>query len=211
MSVMAKDLSKYQQGVVKRYYEHQETIRSERLSDLVAEIWLCEDEKKATKLWGKAQVALMKAGCNPTQAAKVVGDRDVEGLAALVKEIDAGEAGGGAKPAAGPGGPGKAYWGAKSVADGRTVEQARRERMAAGGYDSLEPDNLKRAMKAFRRKLKTIRRDDESRLGNRYISTGGGSGITAIVPPNDYPPSVWEELVRQGRLKKAGQGTFELA
>ena len=87
---MAKDLSKHQEKIVQRYYEHQETIRAERLSDMVAELWLCEDTGAATKLWGKAQVALMKAGCNPTQVASVVGKRDVAGLAALVQQFDAG-------------------------------------------------------------------------------------------------------------------------
>jgi len=40
--------------------------------------------------------------------------------------------------------------------------------------------------------------------------TGGGqSGIVAITPPNQYPPAVWEELVKQGRLKRSGQGQYQ--
>ena len=39
---------------------------------------------------------------------------------------------------------------------------------------------------------------------------GGGSAIEAITPPNQYSQAVWAELVRQGKLKHAGHGTYEL-
>ena len=80
---------------------------------------------------------------------------------------------------------------------------------SAGGV-GLEEPNLKRALKAFRRKLKALRRDDESRLGNRYVTGGRTSNIAGITPPNEYPMAVWNKLVELGRLKKGGQGTFEL-
>jgi len=102
-----------------------------------------------------------------------------------------------------------ARW-ARSLADGRTIAQAKREQYAAAGTDSLEQANLKRALKAFRRKLKTLRREDESRLTGRYVTRGETSAITAITPPNEFPPAVWRELVRLGRLKAAGQGTYQL-
>src|SRR5690606_15750611 len=124
---------------------------------------------KATKLWGRAQVALMKAGCSAAQAAKVVGDGDVEALAKLVKAIDAGQItpiqdgnAGNRQPAVGE--TPIAARGARSVADGRTIEQMKREKAAAAGTDSLQEPNLKRALSAFRRKLKLTRRDDESKI-----------------------------------------------
>lgn len=208
---MAKDLTPHQQKIVKNYYEHQETNRSEKLTDLVAEIWLCEDPAKLTRLWGKAQTALMKAGCDATQAAKVAGDRDTEALAKLAQQIDAG------RPTQSSTAVGEGWQddglpnrGVPSAADGRTIEQMRREKAAAAGTDSLDEANLKRAMKAFRRKLKTLRREDESQLRGRYVTRGEGSTIVAISPPNDFPPAVWQELVRLGRLKSAGQGTYQL-
>lgn len=221
---MAKDFTPYQKKIVDRYYEHQDTIRAERLSDLVAELWLCEDEKKATQLWGRAQVALMKAGCNAVQVANVVGKRDTEGLAKLVQQVDAGRtpgAGSAAAPAAPA--PQKAEFkgtpplegetvarGARSLADGRTIAEMQAQKQAEGGYDSLESGNLKRAMNEFKRKLKSMKRDDESRLSGRYTTKGISSGIVAITPPKEFPATVWEELVRQGRLKKAGGGTYSM-
>ena len=32
----------------------------------------------------------------------------------------------------------------------------------------------------------------------------------AIVPPNIYPQAVWDELLKQGKLKRGGYGTYEL-
>ena len=169
------------------------------------ELWLAEGKKLQDKLWGRAQVALMRMGIDANQVASVVGQRDVESLAKLVSQADAGTA---AKSEAGP--PGKIGAGAPQVTESRTIRQMQAEKAAEGGYNSLEEPNLKRALRAFRKKLKTLRRDDESRLGNRYVTSGKPSSITAITPPNEYPTPVWSKLVELGRLKRAGKGTFEL-
>lgn len=71
-------------------------------------------------------------------------------------------------------------------------------------------EQLKAAMKAFKKRLKLTRLDAESQLSRNPLSTGRGHGIVAIVPPVDYPQEVWDELVRQNRLKKAGHGMYEL-
>ena len=72
------------------------------------------------------------------------------------------------------------------------------------------PQDLKSAMKAFKKRLKLTRLDAESNIAGGPLSSGRGSGIVAITPPNQFPPEVWAELVRQGKLKKAGGGTYEL-
>ncbi len=71
-------------------------------------------------------------------------------------------------------------------------------------------EELKQAMKAFRKRLKLNRLDDESRMGYGPMSTGGKSGVIAIRPPDQYPESIWQELVRQGKLKYAGGGLYQL-
>ncbi|HVR73992.1 MAG TPA: hypothetical protein VMT52_06650 [Planctomycetota bacterium] len=75
--------------------------------------------------------------------------------------------------------------------------------------DSLAPENLKLALKAFNRRLRLNRLDDESRLGHGAMTGGGKSGICAITPPNQYPRAVWEELVKTGQLKYVGHGLYE--
>ncbi len=77
--------------------------------------------------------------------------------------------------------------------------------------DSPTPEELRKAMKAFKKRLKLTRLDDESSLGRGPLSSGKSSGIVAITPPNQYPKAVWDELVARGRLKYAGQGLYQLA
>jgi len=75
---------------------------------------------------------------------------------------------------------------------------------------SATPEELRNALKAFKKRLKLTRLDDESRLGHGPMSGGKSSDIVAIMPPNQYPRAVWDELVRQGKLKYAGQGLYQL-
>jgi hypothetical protein len=68
-------------------------------------------------------------------------------------------------------------------------------------------EELKRALKAFKKRMKLTKLDEESGL-----SRGGGkkSGITGITPPTGHPPGIWEELVAQGKLKRDMAGTYSL-
>jgi hypothetical protein len=75
---------------------------------------------------------------------------------------------------------------------------------------SPSPQELKTALKAFKKRLKLTCLDDQSRIGVGPMSSGRTSGIVAITPPDQYPPSVWEELARQGKLKRAGNGLYEM-
>ena len=76
---------------------------------------------------------------------------------------------------------------------------------------SVPSEELKKAYKAFKKRLKLARLDDESRLGRGAMTSGGDSGIQAIQPPNQYPKAVWDELVRQGKLRYIGHGMYEMA
>jgi len=76
--------------------------------------------------------------------------------------------------------------------------------------DPFSKDELKRAYQAFKKRLKLTRLDDESKVGHGPMSGGGHSRVVAISPPNQYPRAIWDELVRQGKLKSAGGGMFEL-
>jgi hypothetical protein len=76
--------------------------------------------------------------------------------------------------------------------------------------NSPTPDEMKKALKAFRKRLKLMRLDAESQLSRNPATSGRSSGIVAITPPNQFPQAVWNALVKQGKLKYAGQGTYEL-
>jgi hypothetical protein len=72
------------------------------------------------------------------------------------------------------------------------------------------PEEVKAALKAFRKRLKLTRLDDQSRIGVGPMSSGRQSGIVAIMPPERFPQAVWDELVRQGKLRKVGSQQYEL-
>lgn len=80
---------------------------------------------------------------------------------------------------------------------------------AAAPSDAISSDELRKAMKAFKKRLKLSRLDAESGLGHGPMTGGSNAGIISIVPPNQYPQAVWDELVRLGRLKYSGQGLYE--
>ena len=82
---------------------------------------------------------------------------------------------------------------------------------ATSAVEPPSKEELKRAFKAFKKRLKVTRADDENRMGYGPMSGGNQSAIVAVTPPNQYPRAVWQELVAQGKLKNAGQGMYELA
>ncbi len=83
--------------------------------------------------------------------------------------------------------------------------------MSQGPANASGPtaEELKKALKAFRKRLKLTRLDEESKLSKSPLSKGPSS-IVAISPPNQFPQAVWDELVRQGKLKKMAEGTYGL-
>jgi len=72
-----------------------------------------------------------------------------------------------------------------------------------------DKEELKRALKAFKKRLKLYRRDDESGIG-RALSGGKVSGIVGVKPPEGFPPSIWDELVAAGKLRKEPGGNYSL-
>jgi hypothetical protein len=73
----------------------------------------------------------------------------------------------------------------------------------------IAPEVLKSALKAFKKRLKLTALDDDSTLGRGAFSKGH-TGIFAIRPPNQFPPEVWQELRRQGKLIDSGHGLYQL-
>ena len=70
---------------------------------------------------------------------------------------------------------------------------------------------LKRAMNAFKKRLKFTRADDEVSSNRNPLSRGVSSSILGITPPEQYTADIWEVLVAQGRLRDAGDGLLEPA
>jgi hypothetical protein len=74
----------------------------------------------------------------------------------------------------------------------------------------FSPQVLKSAYNAFKKRWKLTRLDYESRIGRGPLSSGSKSAIVGIAAPREFPRAVWEELVKQGRLKHAGAGLYAM-
>ncbi len=71
-------------------------------------------------------------------------------------------------------------------------------------------DVLKRALKAFRKRLRLVRLDFESSVGGGPTSSGRDSGIVGVAAPDQYPQELCDDLVRQKRLVAAPRCIYEL-
>ncbi len=94
----------------------------------------------------------------------------------------------------------------------RIVAALERPAPAAATPDAAEVTEreMNDAMRAFRKRIKLLRLNDESKLGAKQLTGGKRSEIDAIEPPREFPPRVWRALVRAGRLRDAGEGFMQL-
>ena len=80
-------LTPRQKGIVRRYYEHKETLGTQKLSEIVSDLYLCEDAGKAERLWQQALTALQNAGMHEGRAKRIVEGRNLERLARVLEEL----------------------------------------------------------------------------------------------------------------------------
>ena len=75
---------------------------------------------------------------------------------------------------------------------------------------AIDEATLKRAMRAFRKRLSLTVLDDESKLGRSPLTKGADSSRATIAPPIEWSDDVWMALVHQGKLRYVGHGLFGL-
>jgi hypothetical protein len=85
-----ENYTKHQQGIIKRYYENIDQVAWQRLSELVADLYLAEG-KKREKLWISAVSFMQKLQVPQVRIDAIAVKKDIEGLAKLVKELMARE------------------------------------------------------------------------------------------------------------------------
>jgi hypothetical protein len=81
-----EDYTKYQQGIIKRYYEHSDQIQLQRLGELVGDLYLAEGKKK-DKLWQSAVKAMQVLKVPKDRIDHLVTQKNPELLAKLVQEL----------------------------------------------------------------------------------------------------------------------------
>lgn len=82
-----KDYTPYQQKIIKRYYDNQDTLQGQRLAALVSELYLCEG-KKLERAWQAAAQAMQKLGVPQARIDHLLAQRNPALVAELVKELE---------------------------------------------------------------------------------------------------------------------------
>jgi hypothetical protein len=70
-------------------------------------------------------------------------------------------------------------------------------------------EELRKALKAFKKRLKLTQLEDDSKLGHSPL-TGAKSKVVAIQPPSGFGREIWVELAEKGYLKDDGGGFYQL-
>ncbi len=82
------DYTPYQQKIIKRYYDKQDTIQHQRLAELVSELYLAKG-KKLQRAWELAAAAMQKLGVPQSRIDHLVQQANPALVAELVKELEA--------------------------------------------------------------------------------------------------------------------------
>lgn len=154
----------------------------QKLREVTDTIRTPTDGVKIVDAWTLAGRLLGRMPVDQSEAARVLKEKDADGLDALVRSLE--------NPAA-----------AKPPADAATPDEP---------GPAISEETLRAAMKAYRKRLKLGRLADESRLTGHKLTKGEASHIDAIIPPTDFPPPVWRELARRGLLEHTGGGFYGL-
>ncbi len=141
------------------------------------------DPKTAGPLWGAVHKLHLKTAADPTKVASLVTTRDADGLRRLVRSL-------------------------RGLETTPPTDDAACVPATAAG--EIPPETLKKALRAFRKRLKLTRLADESRLGVGPMTSGRKSDFDAIMPPHEYPSEVWESLAAEGKLRQVGRGFYML-
>jgi hypothetical protein len=151
--------------------------------------------------WGALHKLLLKAKADPHALMRVVGARD---LAAMRREVARAKGEAVEEPVAGSAGAG-AGTGAGADATAPAAGDP-----SAPAAPHVEEATLHDALRLFRKRLKLMQLDADSKLGHGPMSGTGQHRIQSMVPPRDYPVAVWEALARAGKLRREGDGFYSL-
>lgn len=81
------DFSPYQQKIVKRYYNNYDAIQSQKLAELVTELYLAEG-KKRDRLWTRVSEILTKLEFPAARIEHLLQKRDPALLAGVMQELE---------------------------------------------------------------------------------------------------------------------------
>ena len=137
--------------------------------------------------WGAAHKLLVKAGVPVASITPVIIGRDLTAFDQLVAGLK----------------------GEETPSTEESSEASAPEEDAVPA-EAIPTETLRKAMKAFRRRLKLTKLDQESKLGVGPMSSGRTAEFESIIPPHEFPAAVWKALAADGRLEDTGRGFYKL-
>ena len=81
------DRTPYQDKIIKRYYRNFDSIKYQRLCDLVSELYLAE-ERKRERLWKQTCESLRALGFPESRIEHLLVKKDPALMAGVLKELD---------------------------------------------------------------------------------------------------------------------------
>lgn len=81
------EFTKFQQKVIRSYYDNREGIALQRVQELVTELYLAEGKKKRDKHWDSLALHLGKLGIKPDVIEHLRSQDKPELVATLVKKL----------------------------------------------------------------------------------------------------------------------------
>jgi len=84
-----REYTRYQQKVIQRYYDNRDQMDEQRLSELVASLYLAEGKKRA-RLWETVRELMTRLNVPASRIEHVIKTGDAAILAEVVKDIAAG-------------------------------------------------------------------------------------------------------------------------
>ena len=85
-----RDYSKYQQKVIKRFYDNREQIDDQKISELVTRLYLASD-KQEPKMWERAKDILDRMDLPQKRVDHALDSGDPAVLAKIVAELQSGK------------------------------------------------------------------------------------------------------------------------
>ena len=85
---MAKqNYSAHQQRIIKNYYKNKDNIQTQKLGEIIAEIYLADTDKKKAALWKRVEKTLAHLEVHPKTIKFVVESQDLETLSEIASEL----------------------------------------------------------------------------------------------------------------------------
>lgn len=88
---MSHSKDEHQRKIISRYYENREQIDSQRLSELVTNLYLTESAKKLEKHWTTAEEIMKRLEVPKSRIEHVMKQRDPTILAEVVNDLQSGK------------------------------------------------------------------------------------------------------------------------